>query len=93
MSSDKYCADVVKNVEKWLSKKVLRLPSTCYTPLQSGYKPELDTTPELKADGVQYYQELVGVLRWDFEIGRVHNLLEVSMMSYHLDFPRQGHLE
>jgi hypothetical protein len=62
MSSDKYCAAMVKNVEDVLQKKGLRLPSKCTTPLQSGYKPELDCTGELKADGLQWYQEMIGLL-------------------------------
>ena len=53
----------------------------------------MDVTPELKSDGVQYYQELIGMLRWAVEIGRVDILLEVSLMSSHLALPRQGHLE
>ena len=93
ISSDKYCATAVANVTEVLSKKGMRLPSKCLTPLANGYRPELDVTPELKADGVQYYQELIGVLRWAVEIGRVDILLEVSMMSSHLALPRQGHLE
>ena len=93
MSSNKYCAAAVDNVSECLRKKGLRLPTRCVTPLQSGYKPELDTTPELKADGVQFYQELIGVLRWAVEIGRLDILLEVSLMSSHLALPRQGHLE
>ena len=52
-----------------------------------------NTTSELKADGLQYYQELIGVLRWAVEIGRLDILLEVSLMSAHLALPRQGHLE
>ena len=59
MSLDKYCASAVKNVEECLNKKGLRLQNKCVTPLQSGYKPELDDTPELKSDGMQYYQEIV----------------------------------
>ena len=51
------------NVSDVLEKKGLRLPSKCLTPLSNGYRPELDVSPDLKADGVQYYQELVGVLR------------------------------
>ena len=61
--------------------------------MSDGYKSELDSLPELKADGLQCYQELIGVLRWDVEISRVDILLEVSMMSTHLAFPKQGHLE
>jgi hypothetical protein len=61
--------------------------------LSSGYKPEMDVTAELKADGVQYYQELIGVLRWAVELGRVDLLLEVSLMSGYSAMPRAGHLE
>lgn len=93
ISSDKYCAAMVKNVEDVLEKKGLRLPSKCVTPLRSGYKPELDCTGELKADGLAWYQEMVGCLRWAVELGRVDILLEVSVMSKYLAMPREGHLE
>lgn len=61
--------------------------------MSGDYKPELDAAPELKANGVQCYQELIGALRWAVEIGRVDALHEVSLMSSHLALPRQGHLE
>ena len=93
MSAEKYVSASVKNVEDALAKKGLRLPSKCYTPLPVDYKPELDVSAELKSDGVQYYQELIGVLRWAVEIGRVDILLEASLMSAHLALPRVGHLE
>jgi hypothetical protein len=53
----------------------------------------MDHTAELKAEGVQYYQELVGVLRWAVELGRVDILYEGATMSTHLAMPRIGHLE
>ena len=93
MSSDKYCAALVKNVEQTLKKKGLRLPSKCPGPLAHGYKPELDCSGELKADGLQWYQELIGCLRWAVELGRVDILLETSLLSKHLALPREGHLE
>ena len=93
MSSDKYCAAMVKNVEEALAKKGLRLPSKCVTPLSHGYKPEMDCTGELKAEGLQTYQEIIGSLRWAVELGRVDILLETAIMSKHLALPREGHLE
>ena len=93
MSSDKYCAAMVKNVEETLERKGLRLPSKCLSPLKHGYRPELDCTGELKADGLQWYQEMIGSLRWAVELGRVDILLETSLMSKHLALPREGHLE
>jgi len=93
MSSDKYCNALVKNVEDILEKKGLKLPSKCVTPLSNGYKPEFDCTTELKADGIQWYQEIIGQLRWAVELGRVDILLETSLMSTQLALPRDGHLE
>ena len=94
MSAEKYVVASVKNVEEALAKKGLRLPGKCYTPLASDYKPELETSAELKSDGVQYYQELIGVLRWAVELGRVDVLLEVALMStYMMAMPRDGHLQ
>lgn len=52
MSSDKYCESAVKNVDESLNWRGLKLPINCYTPMSSGYKPELDATTELKADGI-----------------------------------------
>ena len=46
----------------------------------------------VKSDGVQYYQELVGILRWAVELGHVDILLETALMSTHLALPRAGHL-
>ena len=48
---------------------------------------------DLKAEGLQQYQEHIGVLRWAVHIGRVDILLEVSLMSSHLALPREGHLD
>ena len=56
MSFDKYCAAMVKNVEEILAKKGLRLPTKCNLTTKHGYRPEIDCTGELKADGLQLYQ-------------------------------------
>ena len=93
MSAEKYVMASVKNVEEGLAKRGLRLPSKCYTPLPSDYRPELETSPELKSDGIQTYQELIGVLRWAVELGRVDILLEVALMSTYMAMPREGHLQ
>ena len=92
-SLDQYSTTVVYNVESILKEKGLRLPSKCVTPLLCGYKPELNARGELKADGVQWYQELIGSLRWTVELGRIDILLETSLMSTYLATPREVHLE
>ena len=93
MSGEKYVKSAVKNLEDVLATRGHRLPSKCETPLSNKYRPELDTSAELKADGVTEYQELVGVLRWAVELGRVDINLEVSLMSSYLASPRIGHLQ
>ena len=93
LSSEKYVESAIENVEQTLQKSGQKLPSKCKTPLSSSYQPELDTSPKLKEDGLQRYQELIGVLRCAVELGRVDILLETSMMLTHLALPWHGHLE
>ena len=93
MSPEQYVKSAVNNVEEELAKIGKRLPSKCVTPFSSGYAPWLEDTPELKADGVQRFQELIGQLRWAVEIGRTDILLETSLLSSYLAMPRAGHLE
>jgi hypothetical protein len=92
MSPEQYVKSAVANVEEDLAKQGRRLPPKCVTPFSSNYAPWLETSPELKADGVQRFQELIGQLRWAVEIGRVDILLETSLLSSYLAMPRVGHL-
>ena len=91
--SEKYVKTAVAKVEEKLAKSGMKLPSRCITPIVAGYHPSKDTSNELNAEGVRYYQELIGVLRWAIELGRVDILLEVSLLSTHLALPRTGHLQ
>ena len=93
LSSEKYVKAAVSNVDATLRKNDSKLPSNCPTPCTSGYHPAEDVSNELNARGVQQFQELIGVLRWAVEIGRLDILLEVSLLSSHLAMPRAGHLQ
>eukprot|EP00980_Cylindrotheca_fusiformis_P019105 scaffold6452_cov132-Cylindrotheca_fusiformis.AAC.1 len=93
LSSEKYLKTAIANIEEKLAKSGNRLPSKCSTPFKSGYQPSADTSKELDAQGVQFYQELIGILRWAVELGRVDMLLEVALLSSHLALPRVGHLQ
>ena len=57
------------------------------------YRPELDESQELDTEGITMYQELMGILRWAVEIGRVDILTKLSMLSPYQAAPREGHLE
>jgi hypothetical protein len=89
MSSDRYIEAATKNVEAYLEEvgERLRGKVRAVTPFASGYKPELDTSGLLGNVEATKYQELIGVLRWAVEIGRVDILTEVSLLSQHLAAP------
>ena len=93
MSSQKYVKAAIDNMEEVLAKTSQRLLTKCGTPLKSGYRPKLDMSPELKQDGLQRYQVLIGMLPWAVELRRVDVLLETALMSTHLALPQWGHLE
>ena len=57
------------------------------------YRPELDESEELDGKEITMYQELIGELRWEIELGRVDILHEASLLSAYQASPRQGHLE
>ena len=93
ISSDKYVKAAVENVELELARVNHHLPSRCKIPITVGYSPERDVFAELTSVGVQRYQELIGVLRWAAELGRVDILLETAMLSTYMPLPRKGNLE
>ena len=70
-----------------------KLPSKATTPMVSSFIPELDGTPELGTDDHRFFQEMIGMLRWATELGRVDILHEVSLLSQYQASPRQGHME
>ena len=92
MSSSKYVQEGIKNVKAWLEKCDRKLPTRCSTPLPTSYRPELDISPELDANDANYFQSIIGVLRWTVKLGRVEITTEVSMLSSHLALHRAGHL-
>ena len=94
MTSVNYVKASVKNIEDSAKRRFNRtLPMKATTPMQANYSPELNGTPELNDDETQFFQELIGVLRWATEIGRVDILHETSILSQYLGCPRQGHLD
>ena len=95
MASEKYTRNAVKTVEDLIREdnEGLHLKTTAREPLPSGYKPELDISKELGDKLTSRYRQLVGILRWAIEIGRVDIYYEVSILSQYLAAPREGHLE
>jgi hypothetical protein len=62
-------------------------------PYPKTYKAELDTTNLLNDEEASEYQQMIGILRWAVELGRIDIALEVSLLSSYLCAPRKGHME
>jgi hypothetical protein len=92
LSSRTYVQNAVKNVKEMLRPEG-GLKAQAKTPFMSGYRPELDVTDELDSDLSSRYSQLIGILRWMVELGRIDIYHEVSVLSQYLALPRAGHLE
>ena len=95
MSSSKYVQEAVKNVESYIAKTYngRKLLKRAPTPFENEYAPEMDTTPNLRCVEANYYQSLVGVLRWMVELGRIDIITETSLLASQTAMPREGHLD
>lgn len=93
ISSHTYVKRAIAEVEVELGKVGKKLPTKVKTPLSTGYRPELDLSPELDSARQNYYQGLIGILRWMCELGRIDILMPVSLMSRYLASAREGHLD
>ena len=98
-SSSLYVKQAVANVQNYLkSADGKRLGITFpkgerKSTFSSNYRPEIDESAELDADGASYYQSLIGIVRWIVELGRVDIITEVSMLASCMALPRYGHLK
>lgn len=75
------------------SKTLLKVYGDCKQPYPKGYRPEIDVSDELDEKGIHIFQELIGILWWAVELGRVDIMTEVSCLSQHLCAPQVGHLD
>ena len=58
----------------------------------ASYRPELDASTFCTPELIAVYQNMVGVLRWIVELGRIDIQQEVLLLSQYLVQPRKGHL-
>ena len=100
MGSESYLKKVIKNLKKKMTddgisfKKKLSDPNiSCPQPFSAvAYRPELDTSALCNKEQVTFFQNLIGILRWTVELGRIDIAIEVSWLSRYLVQPRTGHL-
>ena len=61
-------------------------------PFPSNYRPELVVSLVSDNTLMSQYLQLIGVLRWSIELGRINIIEEVSVLSQHQFQQREGHL-
>ena len=92
IGSDDYIKAAVQTVKQAEAIKRWRWPTKVSTPMTASFVPEWDCSPELDDEAHTFYQEMIGMLRWATELGRVDILYEVSILSQYQAAPREGHL-
>ena len=98
MSSHEYLTSAIANLDEQLEKDNAP-PLRKYgkrngeRPFPATYRPEVDTSPELGDELTTRYLQLIGILRWGVELGRIDIITEVSVLSQHQCNPRVGHLD
>jgi len=92
-SAEEYIKQAIANVEIELQREGKGLQGRYSTPMSPNYRPELDYSLFLGDDAAVYYMELIGILRWAVELGRIDIMVNVSMLSSYTMQPRQGHLD
>ena len=92
VTSFDYVKSAVATVEEAVKKITKQLPNKVIIPMVQSYLLEIEATKELEPDNIQFFHELIGMLRWASEIGRVDVLLETSFLSQYQASPREGHM-
>ena len=93
IGANKYLKEALRIANDLLKKCGLRVSGSAKCPYSnSTFRPELDITPLCNSEQIQIYQQLIGILRWLVELGRVDVQLEVTQLSSFLTSPRIGHL-
>ena len=96
LGSSSYIKEAIKVAKGNCSKYGMKFPvgkKTAGAPFTStSYRPELDISMFCNSEQTTFYQNLIGVLRWSIELGRIDILYEVSILSQYMASPRMGHL-
>ena len=91
MGSQAYVKNAVKVVDFLLAEDhpEAKLMSTARNPFPTGYNPELvKITPDLNKEIGLRFLQLVGILRWAVELGRIDIYAVLSQLSQHQALPR-----
>lgn len=93
-SANKYLKEAIKIVEGRMRKDGITFTSKATQPFSSlNYRPKYDESLLCDDQQINFYQNIMGVLRWLVELGRIDINFEVSQLSRYLMQPRMDHLQ
>jgi hypothetical protein len=93
MSAATYIIRAVTDVQRTLNDVGQQLKTKVKTPMSDGYCSELDASPELDDRRANYFQGLIGILRWIVELGMIDIIVAVALLSRFFASSCEGHLE
>jgi hypothetical protein len=96
MLSTTYVKNAINHIRELLKEEGKELRTSKRrgrTPLPVAYKPELEQSNALSPVMISRYLQLIGILRWAVELGRIDIALEMAIMSQYSASPREGHIE
>ena len=100
MGAETYTTQAIKNRKKRMQKEGFeynkKLSDVNYSPQQPfstlNHRPEVDVSDECSSSQTQFFQNLIGNLRWTVDLDRIDIAYKVSVLSCFLSQPHTGHL-
>ena len=93
MGPQDYVTETVKMVKGWSESDGRTWNKSGKNAMNKDYSPELDESRLLDDELATRYQQMIGILRWAVELGRIDIITEVTLLSSFNTSPREGHLE
>ena len=93
MSGNHYVKNTVAKVDEKLMNHGSQLNVKQQSSFTTVYITDMYTFPELDTKQLNYFQEMIGCLRWAIKLGRAAIATEVALISRHLDLPCRGHFD
>ena len=93
LSAEDYLTQACKQVKEMATKEGRRWAKERKSPMAEPCRPENDASGELGEELAPRHMQLIGILRWAAELGRMDFTAEASMLPSCSCAPRAGHLE
>ena len=91
--ANSYLKEAIRVFQNVMKKSGMKVSGNAKTPFSNqNYRPELDLSSFCSNEQIHLFQQLIGMLRWLIELGRVDIQLETTKLSSYLAGPRIGHL-